>query len=116
MKSIIWSTCILMLLTPYAAAHPAIDMKNLVNSTIETFMPKKGNGTIVDELSCYSLPYGGIGFAGHVLTYWTVLWLICGRRPIMPWKPLEYKKLDLLFDALSLLLAVPLAIFTIFRC
>ena len=103
-------------LAPSTAAHPVVDMKGIINSTIDAFMPKKGNGTIVDELSCYSLPYGGIGFVGHVLTYWTVLLLICGNRPFMPWKSLEYKKFDLLCDTISLLLAVPLASLTIFRC
>ena len=89
---------------------------DIVNSTIHTLLPNKGNDTVIDELSCYSLPYGGIGFAGHVLTYWTVAFLVAGRRPIQPWEDLRYQWLDLILDTLSLLLSVPFAVLTIVRC
>ncbi|KAF2664603.1 hypothetical protein BT63DRAFT_93599 [Microthyrium microscopicum] len=96
-----------------ASPHP---MSSVVNKTMEVFLPHRGNGTLVDELSCYSLPYGGIGFAGHVLTYWTCALLIGGRRPFMPWRSLERKSLDLCLDALSLFLTIPFALLSIYRC
>ena len=108
---------LVFLLPQLTAAYPNLpSAHDIINSTVHTLLPNKGNGTIIDELSCYSLPYGGIGFAGHVLTYWTVALLIAGRRPIQPWKDLKYQKIDLVLDALSLLLSVPFAILTIFRC
>jgi hypothetical protein len=27
------------------------------------------NSTLVDEIQCYALPNGGIGFASHIITY-----------------------------------------------
>lgn len=101
-------------LTPGASAYPSIG--DVMNSTIQNILPNKGNGTMLDELSCYNLPYGGIGFMGHIFTYWTVLFLICGRRPLMPWTSLKYQRTDIVLDGVSLLIAVPLATFTIVRC
>ena len=42
-----------------------------------------------DEIGCYALPYGGLGFTSHVLTYLTVFCLSHGRTPLMPWRPLD---------------------------
>jgi len=101
----------------FTTAYPNLpSAHDIVNSTVHSLLPNKGNGTVIDELSCYSLPYGGIGFAGHVLTYWTVALLVAGRRPIQPWEDLKYQKVDLAFDALSLILSLPFAILTIYRC
>jgi hypothetical protein len=30
------------------------------------------------ETACYSLPYGGIGFASHIITYYTMVMLFLG--------------------------------------
>ena len=108
---------LIFLFPHFTAAYPNLpSAHDIINSTIHSLLPNKGNGTVIDELSCYSLPYGGIGFAGHVLTYWTVALLVAGRRPIIPWQDLKYQKMDLILDALSLLLSLPFAILTIFRC
>jgi hypothetical protein len=42
-------------------------------------MPTKGDG-IPGEIKCYGLPYGGIGFTSHVLTYYT-LCMLSGEVP-----------------------------------
>lgn len=108
---------LVFLFPQFTTAYPNLpSAHDIVNSTLHSLLPTKANGTITDELSCYSLPYGGIGFAGHVLTYWTVAFLVAGRRPIQPWKDLKYQKMDLVLDALSLILSVPFAILTIVRC
>jgi hypothetical protein len=45
------------------------------------------------EIACYSLPYSGLGFASHVLTYYTVC-LGYGRKPLWPsFKPVRYGKI-----------------------
>jgi hypothetical protein len=40
------------------------------------------------EITCYTLPYGGLGFASHFLTYYTLFMLLSGRQPLRPWKRL----------------------------
>ncbi|KUJ17721.1 uncharacterized protein LY89DRAFT_781865 [Mollisia scopiformis] len=40
--------------------------------------------TLGGEIKCYNLPYGGIGFTSHVLTYYTVVTMLLGRTPIFP--------------------------------
>lgn len=79
-------------------------------------LPNKGVGTIQDELQCYSLPYGWIGFASHVLTYWTVISLGFSVKPLKPWSRLGYDCWDFFLAIISLLICVPLAAFTIVRC
>lgn len=77
--------------------------------------PVKGS-TDQGEMQCYSLPYGGLGFASHIITYYTlaVIWL--GKRPLMPWKKLHWAKLDCTLGIVTLILSVGLATFTIIRC
>lgn len=77
--------------------------------------PIKGN-TPAQEVQCYSIPYGGIGFASHILTYYTLACLWYGRKPLWPTSPLEHIFLDSLWAVLTLILAVGLAVFTIIRC
>ena len=36
------------------------------------------------EITCYTLPYGGLGFASHILTYYTLFMLFSGRQPLRP--------------------------------
>jgi hypothetical protein len=86
------------------------------NTFLHDVLPNKGYGTIQDELQCYSLPYGGIGFASHVLTYWTVTCLAIGVKPLKPWSRLKYDRWDFFLAIISLIICVPLAAFTIVRC
>jgi hypothetical protein len=57
--------------------------------------PEKGS-TIQGEMQCYSLPYGGLGFASHILTYYTVGLIWAGKRPLKPWKDLDWAKWDVM--------------------
>ncbi|KAF8856717.1 hypothetical protein BDZ45DRAFT_458676 [Acephala macrosclerotiorum] len=46
-------------------------------------LPKPG--TILQRgINCYNLPYRGIRFASHLLTYYTVIMLVLNRRPLLP--------------------------------
>jgi hypothetical protein len=93
-------------------------MSHFINSTVHSLIPNPGNHTLTAEISCYSLPYGGIGFAGHVATYWTVASLIIGRQPWRIWevKPLKNRLPNLILDGLSLILSVGSASFALYRC
>jgi hypothetical protein len=35
-------------------------------------VPTHKGQTIADNIKCYSLPYGSIGFASHLITYYTI--------------------------------------------
>jgi len=79
------------------------------------FQPKKGN-TLTEEMECYSLPYGGLGFASHILTYYTVIVLATGRSPLRPWKKLANSRFDLLLSSIGLIGGFAVAVFTLVRC
>ena len=84
-------------------------------SWLTNALPEKG-ATVADEIKCYSLPYGGIGFLSHVLTYWTILVLGFGRRPYWPWRKLSAGPFDLFLSMVQLVITVAIASFTIARC
>jgi hypothetical protein len=84
-------------------------------SWLTNVLPKKG-ATIADEIKCYSLPYGGIGFTSHVLTYWTILVLGFGKKPYWPWRRLSAGKFDLFLSIAQFTITVAIAAFTIARC
>lgn len=87
-----------------------------IGAFLHNLMPEKGGTSITDELMCYSLPYGGIGFTSHVLTYWTILFLGLGRKPLPPFSKLKHSWWDLLLALVTVIITVPLAAFTIVRC
>jgi len=77
--------------------------------------PQKGT-TLSGEIECYSLPYGGLGFASHVMTYWTISCLSLGRRPLWPSSRLRYERWDNWLAILGLVGGTALASFTAIRC
>lgn len=77
--------------------------------------PQKGS-TPEEEMLCYSLPYGALGFISHIITYYTLVCLWLRRRPLWPSKEMNNWKWDLLLGIGSCVLPVALAIFTIVRC
>jgi hypothetical protein len=77
--------------------------------------PVRGN-TPAEEIQCYSIPYGGIGFGSHILTYWTLAWLWAGKAPWCPWKKLKHVRLDAFWGVTSFAIVVGVAAFTIIRC
>ncbi|KAF8856303.1 hypothetical protein BDZ45DRAFT_791458 [Acephala macrosclerotiorum] len=55
------------------------------------------------QASCYSLPYGAVGFSSHLITYYTMLALVCGRRPLWPWRRLRYPRYSAIPGIISLI-------------
>lgn len=99
--------------------------------------PGRGNGSLKDEIECYSLPFGGLGFVSNVLTYYTIImfgfglspwkpfaspFLCCirpcgiGRGPFIQWVKLHGGWDEFILGAASFLISVPLALYTIYRC
>ena len=100
------------------------------------FLPQSGPH-IQDEIKCYALPFGGIGFLSHLLTYYTAGMLIFGLTPLVPrpgehfakritkrlkrdstisWSASSGPVLEMLLGALSLIVAIPITIMTMYAC
>ncbi|KAK0627467.1 hypothetical protein B0T14DRAFT_474270 [Immersiella caudata] len=78
--------------------------------------PYANGGTIQEQITCYALPYGAIGFSSHILTYLTVLALSLGRDPLMPWRPLRHKWLDIGIAVSSFCIGLTMTVLTMVRC
>ena len=114
------------------SASAQVDSKDMFDSTDAIFPvahirspealppflnPEKGN-TFGGEMQCYGLPYGGLGFASHILTYYTLICIWNRVRPHMPWKTMtrSFWKFNFVLGALQLMISVGIAVFTIIRC
>ena len=100
---------VLSLLILQIAARPF----NLLKWIDNTF-PKKGQ-TLSDELKCYALPFGGIGFASHIVTYYTIIMLSRGRSPWL-WKKSTHWRFDAFLSVVGLIWTLTITIFTMIRC
>jgi hypothetical protein len=75
------------------------------NSTLDATQ----NKDLIDirrQIKCYALPYGALGCASHVLTYYCLVVNALGRKPLMPWKRQQYKWLNVVIGTLQLIGAV----------
>jgi hypothetical protein len=88
---------------------------NVVNSFDDWLHDYKGNGTLKEEIQCYALPYGGIGFTSHILTYYAVAMLARGRSPWTLHKNTR-KSIDLTLSLLGLIATFIVSVLTIIRC
>lgn len=88
----------------------SFDPGQLINTT--TVSP--GN-TIQDDLRCYALPYGGIGFASHIMTYYTVVML---SRHLSPWLIRKNRLwvLDICLTILGLIGTTISTLYTMVKC
>jgi hypothetical protein len=78
--------------------------------------PYTKGGTVQEQLHCYALPFGGIGFASHILTYVTVLCLAKGVNPMVPCKQLQHRTFNIILSVAGLLITLPLTVLTMVRC
>ena len=72
--------------------------------------------SLKEEIKCYSLPYGALGFVSHVLTYYTIACLWYGRKPLWPFSRVTFSRFDLALGGFGLLISTLLTIVTIVRC
>lgn len=84
-------------------------------SWLEPLLPQRGP-SYEDEMMCYSLPYGGIGFVNHLFTYWTIFWQHRLRKPSWPRRRLKHSNIEYIIAALTFFGTIPVAIFTMIRC
>jgi hypothetical protein len=83
--------------------------------TAESFLDPVKVDTPQAEIQGYGLPYGGLGFVSHLLTYFTVVCLGLTQDPLMPWKKIRHPWRSFCLGLVSLILSVGFAIFTIVR-
>ncbi|TFK65008.1 hypothetical protein BDN72DRAFT_220200, partial [Pluteus cervinus] len=88
-------------------------MEHVVRALVDA--PQKGFD-LHTEMACYSLPYGGLGFASHVLTYYTLFCLWNGVSPFWPVREVRYSKFDLILSSIGLTTSSGMAIYTLVKC
>lgn len=73
---------------------------------------------VSSEILSYNLPYGGLGFLSHVLTYYTALCIGIGVRPLSPWKDTSRKceVSNYLLAIVQLIASNVVAVITMYRC
>jgi len=67
-------------------------------------------------IACYSLPYGGIGFASHVLTYWSMGCLFFGRKPFTPWRRVHHHRWNRILGCATLVATIVATSLSIHNC
>ncbi|KAK4642884.1 hypothetical protein QC761_401365 [Podospora bellae-mahoneyi] len=78
--------------------------------------PYEDGGTVQEQIQCYALPYGAIGMASHILTYFTAYMLSRGRNPILVWKRLKHRRFNLSVAAVGFVITLVLTSLTMARC
>jgi len=98
---------VLTLAVPARAAP--FDFEQWLNDTL----PHQATD-LKDDLKCYTLPFGAIGFASHLLTYYTVLMLGLGRSPWLL-RPLSHGLWDVAFAAVGMLWTLLITVLAMVR-
>jgi len=93
-----------------------IIISNMSNSPSYIEISSSLQNAARQEIACYSLPYGGIGFTTHILTFYAAAMLFLGRRPMQPWKELKHKNFDIVLGSIQLVATIILTSITIARC
>jgi hypothetical protein len=68
------------------------------------------------QAACYSLPYGAVGFSSHLITYYTMIVLILGLRPLCPWRRLEFPLSGFISGTISFIGTTIVTSVSISRC
>jgi len=98
-----------------AQARPTLSLTAHIDGWLKDPGYEQG-GTIQEQIRCYALPFGAIGFASHILTYLTVLCLATGRSPFWPPRKLTGRKLNLAIGFIGLAVTLPLTVLVMVRC
>jgi hypothetical protein len=79
------------------------------------FTPQNGSA-LAQEMQCYSLPFGALGFISHILTYYTIIVLSTGNSPLRPRKSLTHPIFDLWLSSIGLVGGFAISMLTVLRC
>ena len=47
---------------------------------------------VAADLRNYHLPIGGLGFLNQLIHFYVLILIICGQRPLSPWRPIQHPK------------------------
>src|SRR3569833_336822 len=61
------------------------------NATEAASQLEEQTNLTINAIACYSLPYGGLGFTSHMLTFYTIVCLFFGHKPLCPCSRLKYR-------------------------
>lgn len=73
-------------------------------------------GTPKEQIKCYVLPYGALGFITHLLTSYCVACIARGRSPWHPRSRLQRPKLDIVLAIIGLLVSLFVNMLVVFKC
>ena len=73
-------------------------------------------GTPKEQIRCYVLPYGALGFITHLLTSYCVACLARGRSPWHPGSRLQRPKLDIVLAMAGLMISLFINMLVVFKC
>jgi hypothetical protein len=94
--------------SPFTFPHTARTLDETAGlSLLNITLPHSNGTTLTDEIQCYSIPYGLVGFIFHLASYYTLIITALGRKPLRPWRPLKAKN-----HIYHLCLSRPLAVHT----
>ena len=93
-------------------------LANLVCGEASASFSNQSKRSIADNpLQCYSLPYGALGFVGHIITLYTFICLWGRRRPSNPWRQLgNHPRWVRFIGIITLVVTLTFAIFAIAQC
>lgn len=83
---------------------------------LPSFLTPERGVTLSEEIQCYGIPYGGIGFASHILTYYTLACLYVGSQPLFPWNRIKHTGWGSFLGLITFIGSIALAVFTLIRC
>lgn len=72
--------------------------------------------TLLQEMDCYGLPYGGLGFLSHFLTFYSIACLWFARKSLWPFRPVKYGKFDFVLGLVGFLVSTAMTIRTMVNC
>ena len=98
----------------FLQATPACGAPESIGQWLNSALPQPGS-TLKDQMQCYALPFGGIGFASHLLSYYTLFMLLAARSP-WSFRKNKHWRTDVLLGVVGLVLTTASSIFTIIRC
>ena len=103
---------------PYVAAAIILlsQWQGVLATPLLSAISKRQPTPVQQEIQCYALPYGGIGFTSHILTFYTIWCLWFEVRPLWPAAAIEVHWWDFVIGSVSLVATVALSTLTMFRC
>jgi hypothetical protein len=103
-------TAVLLSNISLASAKPSASFHDILLPTPNV------TGGPAGEIKCYALPFGAVGIISHLLTDWTIAWMVVGKAPLWPGHYMHSYLFDMFLAGLSLCTCVPIASITIHRC